>query len=235
MAETGRRILIVDDEPKIRLPVAAHLRAHGYAVGTASAGKEALKWAAQHNPELVLLDLGLPDMDGIDVLGRLRGWSDAPVIVISARTEERERVRALDSGADDYMTKPFGMEELLARTRANLRRVGPPQAGPDSGVLELGRLRIDTAAHKVTVDGSEVRLTPIEWGLLWELASSAGRVVEHRRLQERVWGGDYAIGTEGLRTYIKQLRKKLEPDPTRPRYIQNEPGVGYVLRTPREG
>ncbi len=169
------------------------------------------------------------------MLGRLRSWSLVPVIVISARAEEREKVQVLDLGADDYMTKRFGMDELLARTRANLWRVKVVPDNPAAAVeLHVGSLCIDLLEQTVTLRGREVHLTPIEWGLLAELASNADRVVSHRQLLERVWGSAYSFGTDGLRTYIKQLRKKLESDPAHPVYIQNKAGVGYILRTRQE-
>ncbi len=227
------RVLIVDDDPKIRMFVGTHLRARGCTIEQAADGKEALEKVALVQPELVLLDLTLPDLDGLDVLTRLRERARMPVIILSARGSEREKVEALDRGADDYITKPFGIEELLARVRANIRRA---EAAPEAGapvVVEFGSVSIDLASRRVTVCGHEVRLTPIEWGLLRELAGNADKVVGQRELLRRVWGPEYGVESEYLRTFIKQLRKKLEPDPARPRYILTEPGVGYRLQLPQ--
>jgi two-component system KDP operon response regulator KdpE len=204
------------------------LKAHGFAVIEAENGAAGLREAAQHVPELVLLDLGLPDMDGTEVVQRLRTWSRVPVLILSARGEERRKVEALDAGADDYLTKPFGFAELLARMRAALRRAART-AGPEESVLTQGPLKIDLERRRVELAGQEVRLTPIEFRLLAVLARHAGRVVTHRQLLTEVWGPQSVEETQYLRVYLTHLRRKLEPDPSRGRIFHNEPGVGYRL------
>ncbi|MDQ3928807.1 MAG: response regulator transcription factor [Chloroflexota bacterium] len=228
--EHKHRVLVVDDDPRIRMFVGANLRARGFEVDLAASGVEAMEQAALHPPDLVLLDLMLPDMHGTEALGDLREWTQAPVLVVSSLGSEHEKVRVLDLGADDYVTKPFGIDELLARVRANLRRSHPEDDG--APVIELGTITIDLASRQVEVEGREVRLTPMEWALLRELACHVGKVVDHRELLERVWGGEYGVETGYLRTFVKQLRKKLEPDPAHPRYILTVPGVGYQLSSP---
>jgi two-component system KDP operon response regulator KdpE len=224
------RILVVDDERQILRALDVGLRANGYDVVLASTGEEALMHAASHPPEIVVLDLELPGIGGIDVINQLREWSEAPIIVLSAHAEERDKVQALDAGADDYLTKPFGMDELLARIRATLRRINVA-AGNDP-LLDFGRLRIDLAAHVVTVDGAEVHLTPTEYELLRILATNAGKVMTHQMLLTRVWGPASQDSTNYLRVYINQLRRKIEPDAARPRFILTDPGIGYRFRPP---
>ncbi len=223
------RILVVEDEVAMRRFLRASLSAHHFELIEAVTGGEAIQRATEHNPDLVLLDLGLPDTDGIEVTRTLRGWSRVPIIVLSARGRETDKVEALDAGADDYLTKPFGVNELLARIRAALRRTDPGQ-GVDSPVVEFGRLRIDFARRLVTLSATEVRLTPIEYRLLICLAQNAGKVLTHRQLLEQVWGPGHSDQTHYLRVYMAQLRRKLEADPARPTLLTTEPGVGYRLR-----
>ena len=224
---SGERVLVVDDEPQIRRALRTGLLGHGYEVEVAEDGESALAMLAARLPDLVVLDLMMPGLDGFEVLRQTRGWSKVPVIVLSARGEERAKVEALDLGADDYLTKPFGMEELLARVRAVLRRAG----APDSPAVSLGDVTIDFARHVVTKGGAEVHLTPTEYDLLRVLATNAGKVLTHRQLLERVWGSYAAENSQQLRVYVNYLRRKLEDDPARPRLILTEPGVGYRLRT----
>jgi two-component system KDP operon response regulator KdpE len=216
------RILLVDDEVSIQRAVAPLLRSRGYEVEVAGTGSEALAVVAARPPDVVVLDLGLPDLSGIEVLRSLRGWSTTPVVVLSARAESTEKVEALDLGADDYVTKPFGMEELLARIRAAARR-----AGSDVPVLEAGDLVVDLPARRVTKNGEVVRLTPTEWGLLEVLVRTPGRLVSQRDLLHEVWGPAYGTETHYLRVYVGALRKKLEDDPSAPRHLITEPGMGY--------
>ena len=223
---SGERVLVVDDEPQIRRALRTGLAGHGYEVETADDGETALAMLAARLPDLVVLDLMMPGVDGFEVLRQTRGWAKVPVIVLSARGEERAKVDALDLGADDYLTKPFGMEELLARIRAVLRRAG----APDSPAISLGDVTIDFARHVVTKGDAEVHLTPTEYDLLRVLATNAGKVLTHRQLLERVWGSYAAENSQQLRVYVNYLRRKLEDDPARPRLILTEPGVGYRLR-----
>ena len=223
---SGQRILVVDDEPQIRRALTTALQGHGYEVETAEDGEEALARIASWTPQAVVLDLVMPKRDGLDVLREVRTWSDLPVIVLSARGQERDKVAALDLGADDYLTKPFGIDELLARLRAVLRRSAP---GP-SGVIEVQHVSIDIPNHLVVCNGDEVHLTPTEFDLLAVLATNAGKVMTHRQLLERVWGGYAAENAQQLRVYINYLRRKLELDPAEPALIVTEPGVGYRLR-----
>jgi two-component system KDP operon response regulator KdpE len=225
------RVLVVDDEPQIRRALRAGLRVNGYEVEVEADGEAALDRLALSPPDVVILDLGLPRMDGLEVLDQLRQWSSVPVIVLSARNDERDKVAALDRGADDYLTKPFGMDELLARIRVALRHAAGRRR--EDAVLEFGGLRIDQPAHLVTVGGREVHLTPTEFELLRELAVNAGRVLTHHMLLTRVWGPASADSTNYLRVYINQLRQKIEPDPAHPRYILTEPGIGYRFRGER--
>jgi two-component system KDP operon response regulator KdpE len=223
------RVLVVEDEPQMRRFLRASLAAHGYELLEAGTAKEALEMVTDHHPDVILLDLGLPDGDGVEVTRGLREWSRIPVIVISARGREADKVEALDAGADDYLTKPFGVNELLARMRVALRHARAVGAEPIP-VLELGPLRIDLARRDVTLDGREVHLTPIEYRLLTLLARNAGKVLTHRQLLEQVWGPGHDEQTHYLRVYMAQLRRKIEVDPTRPRLLGTEPGVGYRLR-----
>jgi two-component system KDP operon response regulator KdpE len=221
--------LIVEDEPELQRFLRATLIANGYRCTTTPSGEQALADAAAKNPDIVLLDLGLPDIDGLEVTRRLREWSRTPIVVISARGQEADKVAALDGGADDYLTKPFGASELLARMRVALRHAA--RAGDDPGsVVETGDLKIDMPLRRVSVAGKEVRLTPIEYKLLATLARSIGKVITHRQLLREVWGAPYMGQTHYLRVYMAQLRHKLETNPARPRYLLTEPGVGYRLR-----
>jgi two-component system KDP operon response regulator KdpE len=220
--------LIVDDEPQIRRFLRTSLSAHGYRVIEASCGCEAMTLTATERPELVLLDLGLPDIDGREVIQRLREWSTVPIIVVSVRGQEAEKIEALDSGADDYVIKPFGMGELLARIRAALRH--RLQAEVEDPVFHSAGLTVDLVRRIVMVDGREVKLTPKEYDLLRVMVTHAGKVVTHQHLLREVWGPGSVYETHYLRVYIGQLRQKLEPDPALPRYILTEPGVGYRLR-----
>ena len=217
-------ILVVDDDPAILRTLAIGLRAHGYKPLTAADGRSAIALGRTDPPDLVILDLGLPDISGVEVLRQLRTFSRVPVIVLSARDGSEDKVEALDVGADDYVTKPFGMEELLARTRAAVRRSGADQ-GAD--ILRTPAFRIDLAAKQVWRDTGEVRLTPTEWGLLQALVTRPGRLVSQRQLLHEVWGPAYATETHYLRVYMGNLRRKLEPEPSRPRYFITEPGMGY--------
>lgn len=222
------RILVVDDEPQIVRALSINLRARRYEVHTATTGKEALATAASHPPDLVILDLGLPDLDGVEVIHGLRGWCHAPILVLSGRSDSTDKVEALDAGADDYLTKPFGVDELLARLRALTRR----GSGVESqAVVELGTATVDLAARRVTVqdDGrsNEIRLTPTEWHLLEVLLRNPGKLLSQRQLLTEVWGPGYENAQGNLRLYMAQLRRKLEPDPARPRFLLNEPGMGY--------
>ena len=219
------RILAVDDEPQILRALATNLRARGYDVELAQTGEAALTTAARKHPDLVILDLGLPGIDGIEVIRGLRGWTSVPIIVLSVREAERDKVAALDAGADDYVTKPFGMEELLARSRAALRRRGAEE--PPAPLLTYGSLQIDLARRLVTLDEEAVHLTPTEWALLEQLVRNPGRLLTQRYLLQQVWGPNYERETNYLRVYMAQLRRKLEPEPARPRYFITEPGMGY--------
>ena len=225
---SGQRILVVDDEPQILRALGTTLRGAGYTVETAATAEQALTAAAAHPPEAVILDLVLPDGSGTDVCRELRRWSDAPVIVLSAVGEEREKVAALDAGADDYVTKPFGVDELLARLRAALRRVAP-SAEP---VIELDGLRIDVAERIVTADGKRVKLSPHEFDLLRVLAQNQGKLLTHKMLLREVWGPAYQVEAHYLHVYVSHLRRKIEPDPASPRYLLTEPGAGYRLVDP---
>jgi two-component system KDP operon response regulator KdpE len=252
------RVLVVDDEPQILRALRINLRARQYDVATAASGAQALDEAAAHPPDLVILDLGLPDMDGVDVIGGLRGWTPVPIIVLSGRADSTDKVEALDAGADDYVTKPFGMDELLARMRAAVRRTPAAEVPPR---LRLGDLVIDLAAKRVTRDGSgagrtrsadaagvggagagaggadgqpdgDIRLTPTEWHLLEVLLRNPGKLLSHRQLLNDVWGPGYDNAGGNLRLYMAQLRRKLEPDPARPRWLITEPGMGYRYQPP---
>jgi two-component system KDP operon response regulator KdpE len=218
------RVLVVDDDPQLSRALRITLRAAGYDVGTAPDGGTALRKAAEDHPDLVILDLGLPDLDGTDVLAGLRPWFTGPVLVLSARADSQDKVRALDAGADDYVSKPFDMGELLARMRALQRRGA---AEPEDAVVRTDHFTVDLVARQVTVDGVVVRLTPTEWSLLSVLVRAPGRLVGQRQLLQSVWGPAYEKETHYLRVYMAQLRRKLEPDPAHPRYLMTEPGMGY--------
>ena len=220
------RVLVVDDEPQLLRALGINLRARHYEVDTAADGVSALDLAARRRPDVVVLDLGLPDIDGVDVIRGLRGWTAVPVIVLSAREQQAEKVAALDAGADDYMTKPFGMDELLARLRAAVRRAAPSESGPPT--VETAAFTVDLAAKRVRrPDGADVHLTPTEWHLLEILVRNAGRLVSQRQLLHDVWGPSYDTESNYLRVYLAQLRRKLEPDPAQPQHLITEPGMGY--------
>jgi two-component system KDP operon response regulator KdpE len=222
---TAERVLVVDDEPQIRRALGINLRARGYNVDLAETGEQALDLAARHHPDVVVLDLGLPGMDGVEVIHGLRGWSQVPVIVLSVRDAEADKVAALDAGADDFVTKPFGMDELLARLRAALRRATP--AGEEA-VVATDDFTIDLAAKRVTDSGGEeIRLTPTEWHIVEVLVRHAGKLVAQKQLLQEVWGPTYQTETNYLRVFMAQVRRKLEPEPGRPRYFLTEPGMGY--------
>ncbi len=219
------RVLVVDDEPQIVRALQINLKARGYEVHLAGSGTAALKVAAQHPPELVILDLGLPDLDGVEVIRGLRGWTEAPILVLSGRTDQTDKVEALDAGADDYVTKPFGIDELLARMRAVLRRSNIAQ---DQPVVTVGGASVDLAAKRVTLEtGEDIRLTPTEWHLLEVLVRHPGKLMSQRQLLIEVWGPGYETASGNLRFYMGQLRRKLEPDPARPKHLLTEPGMGY--------
>jgi len=228
MTDSGPRVLVVDDEPAIRRFLRTSLDAHGYVVFEAINGKEALAAAAAHRPDLIILDLGLPDMDGIEVTRLLREWTQIPIIIVTVQEQERAKIAALDAGADDYVTKPFGMGELLARMRASLRRAASPAGEP---VFTSGQLTVDLGRRLVTIGEREVQLTPTEYDLLRTLVAHAGKVLTHRQLLRQVWGVGYESETHLLRVNMSNLRHKLEPDAARPSYVLTEPGVGYRLRT----
>jgi two-component system, OmpR family, KDP operon response regulator KdpE len=217
-------VLVIDDEPQIVRALRINLRVRQYEVHAAGTAGEALELAARHPPDLVILDLGLPDMDGVEVIHGLRGWTAAPIIVLSGRTDSTDKVDALDAGADDYVTKPFGMDELLARMRAVSRRV---TADGDIPQVRLGDLVVDLAARRVIRGEEDIRLTPTEWHLLEVLLRNPGKLLSRQQLLSAVWGPGYADATGNLRLYMTQLRRKLEPDPARPRWLLTEPGMGY--------
>jgi two-component system KDP operon response regulator KdpE len=218
------RVLVVDDDTQLLRALRINLRAREYDVDLAPDGATALSVAARLPPDLVILDLGLPDMDGVEVVHALRGWSSAPILVLSARGAQAEKVTALDAGADDYVTKPFGMDELLARIRSALRRAAPADTAP---VIRTDSFTIDLAAKRLTTEEGEIRLTPTEWHLLEILVRNPGKLVSQRHLLQEVWGPAYETETNYLRVYVAQLRRKLEPDPSRPRHLLTEPGMGY--------
>jgi two-component system KDP operon response regulator KdpE len=222
------RVLVVDDDPQILRALRINLTAHGYHVTVAADGAAALRAAADRHPDVVVLDLGLPDLDGAEVIEGIRGWSPVPIIVLSARTDSADKVRALDAGADDYVTKPFGMAELLARLRAAVRRAGT-EPGPGEAVVEIGSVQVDLSAKRVRRAGAEVHLTPTEWGILELLVRHRGKLVGQRDLLRNVWGPKYDDRTNYLRVYLAQLRRKLEDDPTHPKHLITEPGMGYRL------
>lgn len=223
-------ILLVEDEPQMRRFLRITLQGNGYRLIEAVGGEEGLMHAATQNPDIVLLDLGLPDIDGLEVTKRLREWTQVPIIVISAREQEEDKIRALDAGADDYLTKPFGAGELLARIRVALRHTAQQQVSGEEPVFSVGNLKVDLSKRRVLLDGEEVHLTPIEYRLLTALIKHAGKVVTHNQLLKEVWGVAYKDQTHYLRIYMAQLRHKLESDPARPSFLLNEPGVGYRLK-----
>ncbi len=227
MNEIGLRVLVVDDERAIRRYLHAALNAQGYTVFDASNGQEALNAVVNDKPDLVILDLGLPDLDGVEVTRRLREWTQLPIIILSVREQEEDKIAALDAGADDYLTKPFSSGELMARIRVAMRRSLQSSSEP---VFESDGLKVDLARRKVTANGQEISLTPTEYELLRVLVQNAGRVITHRQLLKQVWGLAYEAEAHILRVNMSNLRRKIEPDPTRPHYILTEPGVGYRLR-----
>ncbi len=227
MSESNLRVLVVDDERAIRRFLRASLGAQGYTVYEASGGREALAAVISDRPDLIILDLGLPDVDGIEVTRRLREWTRTPIIILSVREEEAAKVAALDMGADDYLTKPFGTAELMARMRVALRHTFQHAGAP---VFEVDELKVDLARRLVTISGSEVTLTPTEYDLLRVLVQHAGKVLTHRQLLRQVWGDGYDTEIHLLQVNISNLRRKIEPDPSRPRYVLTEIGVGYRLR-----
>jgi two-component system KDP operon response regulator KdpE len=230
MTDLRPAILIIEDELPIRRVLCATLQASGYQVMAAATAQEGCTQAALRQPALILLDLGLPDLDGLEVTRRLREWATMPIIVLSARGRESDKIAALDAGADDYVTKPFGMGELLARIRVVLRHVARTTQAPDTPVFTVGQLQVDLARRYVSVAAQPVHLTPIEYKLLATLVHYAGKVVTHRQLLQEVWGDHAMHEAHYLWVYMSQLRHKLEPEPARPRYLLTEPGVGYRLR-----
>ncbi|HEX5136125.1 MAG TPA: response regulator [Planctomycetota bacterium] len=220
-------VLVVEDDEQMRRYLRAGLAAHGYRLQEAGNAEQGIRLAVEYPPDVVLLDLGLPDRDGIEVARRLREWSHVPILVLSARGQEEQKVAALDAGADDYLVKPFGFGELLARIRVALRHAAK---GTEGAVLRTGPLTIDLERRRVELEGVEVHLTPIEWKILATLAKHADRVVTHRQLLQEVWGPRSTEQTHYLRVFMTHLRRKIEPDPVRPRLLQTEPGVGYRLR-----
>ena len=222
------RVLIVDDEPQILRALRINLHARQYDVVTAADGAEALHAAATHRPDLVVLDLGLPDIDGVEVIRKLRGWTPVPIVILSGRMDSRQKVDALDAGADDYVTKPFNIDELLARIRAVTRRRTNPDTPPEPA--RIGRYTIDLANHRIDTDdgtGDTLHLTPTEWQLVDILIRNPGKLISQRQLLQQVWGPTYATQTQYLRQYMVHLRRKLEDDPSRPRHLLTEPGMGY--------
>lgn len=227
MTETSLHILIVDDEPAIRRFLRTSLGAHGYSIEEAAAGEEAVKLAALRQPDLIILDLGLPDIDGIEVTRRLREWTKIPIIILSVREHENDKISALDAGADDYLTKPFSIGELLARIRVSMRHAAPSR---DEPIYQTGELLVDLARRTVTAQGQFVTLTPTEYDILRTLIQHAGRVLTHTQLLRAIWGNAYEHETHLLRVNVSNLRRKIEPDASRPTYILTEPGVGYRLK-----
>ena len=222
----GARILVIDDEKQIRRMLKTALTGFGYDISEASSGQEGLNQTSIFHPDLIVLDLGLPDFDGVEVVRRLREWTQIPIIILSVREQESDKIRALDAGADDYITKPFGMGELLARIRVALRHAAKTE---DEPVLTFGELTVDLAHRRVTLKGDEVKLTPTEYEILKHLAGHAGKVVTHGQLLKTIWGPNCQEETHYLRIYIGQLRRKIEADPSQPSYILTESGVGYRL------
>lgn len=225
MTSSGAKILVIDDEPQIQKLLRVTLQARGFEIVEASSGEDGILQAAMVRPNLIVLDLGLPDIPGMEVLQRIREWTQIPIIVLTAKDREEDKISALDSGADDYVTKPFGMGELLARIRVALRHNAKSQ---DEPILKFGRLAIDLAGRTVELDGEKIKLTPTEYELLKILATNAGRVMTHKQLLQQVWGGhQYDSDSHYLRVYIGHLRKKIETDSARPNFIITEPGIGY--------
>jgi two-component system KDP operon response regulator KdpE len=230
MNAPGPLVLVVEDEPQMRRFLRTALTAQEFRILEAENAKQAIVATTTHNPEIILLDLGLPDQDGLDLTHQIREWSRVPIIVISARGREDDKVAALDAGADDYLTKPFGVNELLARIRVALRHFVQASSAAGAPILEIGSLSLDLSRRTVTVDHQEVHLTPIEYRLLSLLAQNAGKVLTHRQILKEVWGASYANETQYLRVFMAHLRRKIERNPARPRLLITEPGVGYRLR-----
>ena len=225
------RVLVVEDDPQLVRALVINMQARQYGVDAAPDGTTALRLAAARQPDVVVLDLGLPDMDGVEVIKALRGWTRIPILVLSARRASEEKVAALDAGADDYITKPFSMDELLARLRAAVRRTEAVPLAPETTVVTTDDFTVDLLAKKAGRDGHDIRLTPTEWHLLEILVCNPGRLVAQKQLLQEVWGPTYATKTNYLRVYMAQLRRKLEPDPAHPRYLITEPGMGYRFET----
>jgi two-component system KDP operon response regulator KdpE len=229
MTSSGAKILVIDDEPQIQKLLRVTLQAQGFGIVAASSGEEGILQATMVRPDLIVLDLGLPDIPGMDVLHRIREWTQMPIIVLTAKDREEDKITALDSGADDYVTKPFGMGELVARIRVALRHNAKSQ---DEPILDFGSLVIDLSGRNVELDGEKIKLTPTEYELLKILATNSGRVMTHKQLLQQVWGGhQYDMDSHYLRVYIGHLRKKIEADPARPNFIITEPGIGYRFIT----
>jgi two-component system, OmpR family, KDP operon response regulator KdpE len=227
MPDKGSRILVIDDEPQIRKLLQVSLGAHGYDVAEVATGQDGVVQTTVFKPDIIILDLGLPDIDGQEVIRRIREWSDVPIIILTARDQEKEKIGALDAGADDYLTKPFSVGELMARMRVSLRRAARSENEP---VITCGDLVVDLALRRVIVAGREVKLTPTEYDILKMLAQHAGKVLTHKQLLKAVWGGATPEeSTHYIRVYVGQLRRKIEANPTQPRYIITESGVGYRL------
>jgi len=229
MSAEGPKILVVEDEQEIRRFLRVSLASHGYRLVESATGKDGLMQAASQQPDLILLDLGLPDMDGMQLIAEVRQWSQVPIVILSARGQDRDKVNALDAGADDYLTKPFSVGELLARIRVALRHAVQAPGGAGEPVFALDELRVDLARRQVFVRDREIHLTPIEYRLLTTMIKYAGKVVTHRQLLKEVWGPESVFETHYLRVYMAQLRRKIEADSARPRYLLTEPGVGYRL------
>jgi two-component system, OmpR family, KDP operon response regulator KdpE len=227
MEQTGPHILVIDDERPIRRLLKTALTAHGYNISEALTGQEGLVAIAENHPDLVILDLGLPDLDGVEVTSRVREWTNVPIIILTVRESETDKIRALDMGADDYLTKPFGIGELVARIRVCLRRSIQPNT---ESIFQLGAIKVDFVRRLVTLNNVEILLTPTEYELFRILVQNAGRVITHRQLLRQVWGAGYETETHILRVNISNLRRKIEPDPAQPRYILTESGVGYRLK-----
>lgn len=229
VSHQGPVVLVIEDEPEIRRFLRASLLGQGYRLVEATTGEEGLQAAETRQPDLVILDLGLPDMDGLEIIRRLRSWTSVPLVVVSAREQETTKVAALDAGADDYLSKPFGVGELFARIRATLRRAERPEGAQNKPIFETGELQVDFGQRRVLVKGKEVHLTPIEYRLLTALARHAGKLLTRKQLLTEVWGRAYAEQTHYLHVHMAQLRRKIEADPARPRYLLTEPSVGYRL------
>jgi two-component system KDP operon response regulator KdpE len=230
MAKTDPVIIVIEDDPSIRRFLRTGLSTHGFAVFEADTGKQGIVEAGIRKPDLVILDLGLPDMDGVEVIKAIRAWSEMPIIILSARSSEQHKIDALDAGADDYLTKPFGFGELLARIRVALRHAIRPQEHMQADVFVTGSLKVDLHNRLVSVDDREIHLTPIQYRLLAVLVKHAGKVLTHQQILKEVWGPSYQENAHYLRIYMSQLRQKLEADPTQPKFLLTESGVGYRLK-----